>query len=108
MIGDRVKRIRTEKKLSMTELAEKAGVAKSYLSSLERNIQTNPSIQFLEKIASVLNVPLDVLLHDTPNDFPLDQDWASLVKEAMESGVSKDQFREFIEYNKWKINNNSK
>ncbi len=108
MIGDRVKRLRTEKKLSMTELAEKAGVAKSYLSSLERNIQTNPSIQFLEKIATVLNVPLDVLLHDTPTDNTLDQDWAMLVKEAMESGVSKDQFREFIEFNKWKLNNEDK
>ncbi len=108
MIGDRVKRLRTEKKLSMTELAEKAGVAKSYLSSLERNIQTNPSIQFLEKIAAVLDVPLDVLLQDKPTDYPLDQDWAILVKEAMESGVSKDQFREFIEFNKWKINNNDK
>ena len=43
--------------MSMTELAEKAGVAKSYLSSLERNLQTNPSIQFLEKIAVVLDVP---------------------------------------------------
>lgn len=108
MIGDRVKRLRTEKKLSMTELAEKAGVAKSYLSSLERNIQTNPSIQFLEKIAAVLDVPLDVLLQDKPTDYSLDQDWAILVKEAMESGVSKDQFREFIEFNKWKINNNDK
>ncbi len=103
MIGDRVKRIRKEKKMSMTELAEKAGVAKSYLSSLERNIQVNPSVQFLEKIASVLNIPLDALLHDEPDITYLDQDWAELIKEAMSSGVSKDQFREFIEFNKWRI-----
>ena len=57
MIGDRVKKIRLERKLSLSELALKAGVAKSYLSSLERNLQTNPSIQFLEKIATVLGVP---------------------------------------------------
>ena len=38
MIGDRVKKIRKEKNMSMSELAEKAGVAKSYLSSLERNL----------------------------------------------------------------------
>ena len=103
MIGDRVKKIRIEKKLSMTELAEKAGVAKSYLSSLERNIQVNPSVQFLEKIAGVLNVPLNDLLHDTPEINYLDEDWAELVKEAMNSGVSKDQFRDFIEFNKWRI-----
>ena len=104
MIGDRVKRIRKEKNLSMTELAEKAGVAKSYLSSLERNIQVNPSIQFLEKIASVLHVPLDALLRDTPDMSSLDEDWAELVREAMNSGVSKDQFRDFIEFNKWRSN----
>lgn len=103
MIGDRVKRIRKEKKMSMTELAEKAGVAKSYLSSLERNIQVNPSVQFLEKIAAVLNIPLDALLHDEPDMTNLDEDWAELIKEAMNSGVSKDQFREFIEFNKWRI-----
>ncbi len=49
MIGERVKKLREDKKMSMTELADKAGVAKSYLSSLERNLQTNPSIQFLKK-----------------------------------------------------------
>lgn len=62
MIGDRVKKLRQEKKMSLSELADQAGVAKSYLSSLERNLQTNPSIQFLEKIAGVLNVPVDHLI----------------------------------------------
>lgn len=103
MIGDRVKKYRIEKKMSMSELAEKAGVAKSYLSSLERNLQTNPSIQFLEKIASVLAVPLDSLLHDEPNIDHLDTEWADIVREAMNSGVSKEQFREFIEFNKWRL-----
>lgn len=88
--------------MSMTELADKAGVAKSYLSSLERNLQTNPSIQFLEKISSVLNIPVDALLYDAPNKETLDNDWMKIVEEAMNSGVSKQQFREFIEFNKWR------
>lgn len=99
MIGDRVKRIRLERNLSMSELAEKAGVAKSYLSSLERNLQSNPSIQFLDKISAVLNVSVDSLLHDEP----LDEEWLEIVEEAMKSGVTKEQFKEFIEYNKWKL-----
>ncbi|MGE6379085.1 helix-turn-helix domain-containing protein [Peribacillus muralis] len=102
MIGERVKKLREEKKMSMTELADKAGVAKSYLSSLERNLQTNPSIQFLEKISAVLNIPVDALLYDAPNKETLDNDWMKIVEEAMESGVSKQQFREFIEFNKWR------
>lgn len=102
MIGERVKKLREEKKMSMTELADKAGVAKSYLSSLERNLQTNPSIQFLEKISSVLNIPVDALLYDAQNKETLDNDWMRIVEEAMNSGVSKQQFREFIEFNKWR------
>jgi XRE family transcriptional regulator of biofilm formation len=102
MIGERVKKLREEKKMSMTELADKAGVAKSYLSSLERNLQTNPSIQFLEKISSVLNIPVDALLYDAPNKETLDNDWMKIVEEAMNSGVTKQQFREFIEFNKWR------
>lgn len=103
MIGERVKQLRIEKKMSMSELAEQAGVAKSYLSSLERNLQTNPSIQFLEKLAAVLGVSIDYFIHDAINKDELDNDWMNLVKDAMESGVSKDQFREFLEFNRWKI-----
>ncbi len=110
MIGDRVKKYREKSGMSMTELSEKAGVAKSYLSALERNIQKNPSIQFLEKIASVLNISIDQLLKDqeenqNPDDAVLDQEWQELVREAMKSGVSKDEFRNFLEFNKWKLDN---
>ncbi|MED3550892.1 helix-turn-helix domain-containing protein [Cytobacillus praedii] len=106
MIGERVKLLRKEKKMSLSELAEQAGVAKSYLSSLERNLQTNPSIQFLEKIAAVLNVPVDHLIHEQPNKEELDSEWMKIVQEAMNSGVSKDQFREFLAFNKWRIDQN--
>jgi XRE family transcriptional regulator of biofilm formation len=102
MIGERVKKLRQEKKMSLSELAHQAGVAKSYLSSLERNLQTNPSIQFLEKIAVVLGVPVDSLILDQPSKEDLDSEWIRIVQEAMESGVSKEQFREFLEFNKWK------
>ncbi|GER66093.1 transcriptional regulator [Weizmannia acidilactici] len=106
MIGERIKSYRLKKELSLSELAEKAGVAKSYLSSIERNIQTNPSIQFLEKISQVLGVSIGVLLHDQIDEketTELDAEWEQLVIEAMHSGVSKEEFREFLEYNKWKM-----
>mgnify|MGYP001161894084 CR=1 FL=1 len=109
MIGDRVKKYREKAGMSITELSEKASVAKSYLSALERNIQQNPSIQFLEKIAPILNVSIDQLLRDSndqeeSHDVELDEEWQQLVKEAMESGISKEEFREFLEFNKWKLN----
>jgi XRE family transcriptional regulator, master regulator for biofilm formation len=105
MIGKRVQQLRKEKGMSLTELAERAGVAKSYISSLERDIQKNPSIQFLEKIAGVLKVPVDRLIDpdDTSEkDRDLDQEWYEIIKEAMISGVDKQQFREFLDFNKWR------
>ncbi|MDG5473596.1 helix-turn-helix domain-containing protein [Jeotgalibacillus sp. ET6] len=104
MIGDRVKALRKEKNMSLSELAEQAGVAKSYVSSLERNLQQNPSIQFLEKIAPVLGVTVNTLLDPDDNQKDVDTDWVNLAKSAMESGISKEQFKEFIEFNKWRIN----
>ncbi|MDF0727742.1 helix-turn-helix domain-containing protein [Cytobacillus sp. S13-E01] len=107
MIGQRIQKYRMQRKMSLSELAERAGVAKSYLSSIERNLQSNPSVQFLEKISSVLNVSVNTLLHDEDEVLTgteLDSEWTKLVNEAMKSGVSKDQFREFLEFNKWKIN----
>lgn len=108
MIGQRIKEYRQQKRMSLSELAEKAGIAKSYLSSIERNLQSNPSIQFLEKISAVLNVPMNTLINEQEEETAtgeLDSDWAKLVREAMNSGVSKDQFREFLEFNKWKNTN---
>ncbi len=108
MIGEKVKKFRTEKGLSLSELAERAGVAKSYLSSIERNIQSNPSIQFLEKIAAVLDISVESLLHENSDENSdseeLDEEWTNLIQEAIEAGISKEQFKEFLEFNRWKLN----
>ncbi|WP_102028829.1 helix-turn-helix domain-containing protein [Salirhabdus sp. Marseille-P4669] len=107
MIGERIKKLRLQKKMSLSELAEQAGVAKSYLSSIERNLQSNPSIQFLEKVSSVLGVSVNTFLHDETNITDMEQldaDWVRLVQEAMNSGVSKEEFKEFLAFTKWKLN----
>ena len=104
MIGSRVKKFRKEKRMSISELAEKAGVAKSYISSLERDLQTNPSIQFIEKITRALDISIDSLIQDEPAKGNLDSEWLEIVEEAMRSGVSKEQFKDFIEFYKWRMN----
>ncbi|MFU0789794.1 helix-turn-helix domain-containing protein [Cerasibacillus sp. JNUCC 74] len=106
MIGEKIKELRKAKKMSISELAEKAGVAKSYLSSIERGIQVNPSIQFIEKISIVLGVSINELIRENQSKQKeeLDEEWLEIVQEAMESGVSKEQFKEFLEFNKWRIN----
>ncbi|SET09094.1 XRE family transcriptional regulator, master regulator for biofilm formation [Oceanobacillus limi] len=104
MIGEKIKQLRLEKKMSISELAEKANVAKSYLSSIERNLQSNPSIQFIEKISSVLGVSVNEIINaDRSKQLQdLDDEWLKIVQEAMESGVSKEQFKEYLEFNKWR------
>jgi XRE family transcriptional regulator, master regulator for biofilm formation len=111
LIGEKIKQLRKEKKLSISELAERAGVAKSYLSSIERNLQSNPSIQFIEKISEVLGVTVNELLNIEVNqsmdDDALDNEWLDIVREAMDSGVTKEQFREYLEFSKWRKSNES-
>ncbi|MFA1821323.1 helix-turn-helix domain-containing protein [Virgibacillus oceani] len=105
MIGEKIQQLRKEKKMSISELAEKAGVAKSYLSSIERSLQTNPSIQFIEKVSAVLNVSVNEMIRDDSEKVDqdeLDEEWLKIVQEAMESGVSKEQFKEYLEFNKWR------
>lgn len=104
MIGEKIKKLRLDKKMSISELAEKANVAKSYLSSIERNLQTNPSIQFIEKISAVLGVTVNNMINEDESQNPedLDNEWLKIVQEAMNSGVSKEQFKEYLEFNKWR------
>lgn len=103
-IGERIQKIRLENHMSLSELAERASIAKSYLSNVERNIQSNPSIQLIEKIAEALGVSVNSLLYDDPSiaDTELDPDWLRLVQDAMSAGISKSEFQQFLEFQKWK------
>jgi transcriptional regulator with XRE-family HTH domain len=56
MLGKRIKDIRKEKGLSLSELAHRAGVSKSLISQIERGI-TNPSVETIQAIAAVLDEP---------------------------------------------------
>ncbi|KAB7707362.1 DNA-binding anti-repressor SinI [Bacillus aerolatus] len=105
-IGTRIRELRMKKGLSLTELANRAGVAKSYISSVERQIQLNPSIQFLNKVSAVLDVNVEKLIHEHDStEEEIDMEWLELAKEAMESGISKEQFKQFLEFQKWQKSN---
>jgi XRE family transcriptional regulator of biofilm formation len=104
MLGTYIQRLRQEKKLSLTQLAEKTDISKSYLSHIERNIQTNPSIEVLMKIALALGVDIQTLLNPTKqatepkNTSKLNvKDWSDLINTALEAGVINDKdIREII------------
>ncbi len=109
MIGKRIQQLRKQKGMTLSELAERAGVAKSYLSSIEREIQSNPSIHFLEKVSDVLGVQVESLVNQKNEREPasgLDEEWLQLAREAMDSGISKEEFKEFLEFQKWRTSRN--
>ena len=56
-IGQTLKKLRKEKKITQSELAKECGLAKSYISMIE-NGQNIPSIPVLEKMCNYLNIPL--------------------------------------------------
>jgi len=60
-VGPRLKRIRTERGVTLTELSEKTGISKSTLSRLE-NGQRRPSLELLLPLAQAHRVPLDDLV----------------------------------------------
>lgn len=63
MFGDNLKKYRTEKGLSQSDLAEKLFVTRQCVSKWEKNI-TEPDLQTLSRISEVLGVPVEALLKD--------------------------------------------
>lgn len=59
MVGDRIRKIREDKKMGLNETAKSAGISGSYLSNIEKGIKSNPSTETLQKIAAALGVFID-------------------------------------------------
>ncbi len=81
--------------MSISALAEKTGVEKSYLSSIEHGLQKNPSIRFIEKLIYVLGVSINELLQEETSlaAEQYDEEWLEIVKETMESGMIKEHLK---------------
>ncbi|WP_053361583.1 helix-turn-helix domain-containing protein [Bacillus sp. FJAT-27251] len=109
MVGEKIKRYRLEKMYSITELAEKAGVSKSYLSYIERGIQENPSMQVLSRLARTLGVTVEELMGDdsqeTESHGLVDEEWMGLIDEAIRSGISKKEFAFYLDFIKFRNRN---
>ena len=65
MLGDIIRKIRTDKKVTIKEIAAKAGVTSSLLSQIENN-KANPSVNSLMAIAKALETPMSSFFDDEP------------------------------------------
>lgn len=111
MIGKNIGEIRKSRGYSLTQLAERSNVSKSYLSNIERSVNKNPSIKVLNRIAKVLDVDLKILLiKDQKAETPTSpgREWAELINELKETGINKEELKEYkilLEFIKWKKRN---
>jgi transcriptional regulator with XRE-family HTH domain len=91
IIGDRLRALREEKKLSQGDIEERTGLIRCYVSRVE-NGHTVPAIETIEKFARALEVPMYQLFYDgeeppklpnLPKRKSSDEiDWGSSGKEA--------------------------
>lgn len=65
MIGEKLKKIRKAKKITLKQLEEITGISNSYISDLENGRRVNPSVEKLEKLAKALGVNV-VDFYDKP------------------------------------------
>lgn len=108
MIGKKIAEIRKSKGYTLSELAEKANISKSYLSNLERNQNKNPSLKIISRVAEVLNIdPVALMNPGEGNEIRMayDQEWVNFVNELQEVGLERNQVKDYkmlIEFIKWK------
>jgi transcriptional regulator with XRE-family HTH domain len=90
IIGDRLREIREEKKLSQGDVEKRSGLLRCYISRVE-NGHTVPAVETLEKLARAFEMPLYQLFYDgeEPPELPnllkrkSDEDtWGSSGKDA--------------------------
>ena len=63
-IGNRIKSLRSSRKLSQAQVAEASGVSSKYLGEVERG-EANISIELIGRIARALSVPMtDIMEHE--------------------------------------------
>ena len=60
MLGDNIRKITKDKKISINKLSKATSISLGYLSDLENNKSKNPSFEKLNTIAKALGVPVNV------------------------------------------------
>lgn len=93
MLGSRLKEIREKKNITINELSQRSSVSKSYISSIERGLQQNPSLEIIQKLSSALDVSLDAVLLEGDEELA---EWITPLKQAIEGGLTKKDFLGFL------------
>ena len=63
-LGNAIRVLRTQKRLSQKELADRAGITPSFLSLVESD-RRSPSLKVIDRIAAAMDVPSEVLIWES-------------------------------------------
>lgn len=71
-LGQTILRLRTADKMSLGDLSELSGVAKSMISQIEKN-ETNPTLATLSRLSQALGTSVEAMVSNTPSKSALVQ-----------------------------------
>jgi HTH-type transcriptional regulator, competence development regulator len=98
-IGRKLKELRLQHDYSVREVAEKIGVHYTYVSKIEKG--QNPSIDKLQKLCELYNVPVSSLFgeeQEVPDELKaLDVKWITFNKEMIKEGLTPEKIKELVE-----------
>ena len=84
-LGKTIQRLRKAYNLSLSELAEQSGVAKSIISQIERN-ETNPTLATIWRLSQALDVSIERVL---AAGYPLGQEEQKFTRHADSHGATR-------------------
>ncbi|MGD9994033.1 MAG: helix-turn-helix domain-containing protein [Salinivirgaceae bacterium] len=92
-IGATIKKLRKEKGITQIDFSKRCGISQTYLSQIE-NDERNPTVDVLEKISNVLEIPYPVLsfLSITIDSVPEDKKEIYQRMEKVMFGLVEDVF----------------
>jgi transcriptional regulator with XRE-family HTH domain len=81
--GEKLTKLKKQKKISQIEIAKRTGISRDAISKYERGDVT-PSIEYAKRIAEVLGVSLDYLVSENDNEDILDKETVNRIKEIQQ------------------------
>jgi transcriptional regulator with XRE-family HTH domain len=98
LLGEKIRALRKQKKLSLEQLAVLTDSSKSYIWELENKDEPNPSAEKIARIAAVLEVTTEFLLSGsvaTPDETVIDEAFFRKYKSMPEN--TKKQLRKILD-----------
>ena len=96
-LGERIRKLREDNRLSLRELGEQLDMDYSYLGRIERG--SVPSTKVINKIANFFDVEFSYLMGDKVEnpEKPLNIEWYSFVKESERRGYSPEDLNKILD-----------